>query len=137
MNLNSCIGYNFALGKLISTKSGKEYEFDIEDDDRFYIYMKPLIIKGKVDGLTEILIDKLFVTDPDKTFFDEKTFTLDTKMLVTDKQNIICAYSVVIKGVRIINSSIWQYEDDEWVIESCKLEIPYKTHITVSEVLDE
>ena len=137
MNLNSCIGYNFALGKLISTKSGKEYEFYIEDDDRFYIYMKPLIIKEKVDGLTEILIDKLFITDPDKTFFDEKTFTLDTIMLATNKHNIACAYSVVIKGVRIINLSTWQYEDDEWVIESCKLEIPYKTHIAVSEVLDE
>lgn len=137
MNLNHYKEYRFAISKLISTESGKEYKFDMEGDDRFYIYMKPHIIKEKVDGLTEILIDELFVTDPDKTFFDEKSFTLDTKMLVIDRQNIAYAYSVIIKNVCIVDSSARKYEDDEWVVKACKLQIPYRTGITVSKVTGE
>ena len=56
MNLNLCKEYSFALGKLISNESGKEYSFDMEDDDRFYIYMKPHIIKEKVESLTEVFL---------------------------------------------------------------------------------
>ena len=44
----------------------------MEDDDRFYIYMKPHIIKEKVESLTEVLIDELFISDPDNRFFNEK-----------------------------------------------------------------
>ena len=137
MNLNFYKEYRFAISKFISTKSGKEYDFDMEDNDRFYTYMKPHIIKEKVEGLTEVLIDELFVTDPDNTFFNEKTFTLDTKMLVTDKKNFVYAYSVIIKDIRIIDSANRRYKDGEWTVKHCQLQIPYKTAIDVSEVIDE
>ena len=137
MNLNLCKEYSFALGKLISNESGKEYSFDMEDNDRFYIYMKPHIIKEKVESLTEVLIDELFISDPDNRFFNEKTFTLDAKLLVTDKKDMVYAYSVIIKRVRIIDSVNKKYNDEEWTINHCQLQIPYNTAIAISEITDE
>lgn len=137
MNLNLCKEYRFAIGKLVSNESGKEYRFDMEDDDRFYNYMKPYIIKEKVENSTEVLIDKLFITDPDNTFFNERTFTLDAKLLVSDKNNIVYAYSVIIKIVRIIDFANRKHNEEEWVINHCQLQIPYNTVIAISEVTDE
>lgn len=136
LNLNLCKEYHFGLGKLIATESGNEYEFYLEDNDRFYVYMKKYIINGKVDSMTEIRIDELFVSDSEKTFLDEKTFTLDTKIFVTTIQDIIYAYDLKIKGVSIVDVGTLniKYDNDKWSLKMCAMKIPYNTMITVSEI---
>lgn len=136
MNLKSCKNYCFALGKLIADNSGKEYDIYLEEDDRFYIYIKQHIIKSKVDSVTEVRIDELVVTDPDKTFFEDKIFTLNTKMLVTNALDIMYAYDLKIKGVSMVDVDAFnrKYNDDEWSLSMCALKIPYNTKIVISEI---
>lgn len=138
LNLNLCKEYNLGLGKLIAVNSGKEYEFDIEDDDRFYIYMKQHIINGKVDSMTQVRIDELSVIDPSKTFFDEKTFILDAKLFVVNSQDIEYVYDLEIRGVSIVDIEPFnkKYDNDEWSLKMCALKIPYNTAIKILEITD-
>lgn len=141
LNLNLCKEYHLGLGKLIATESGNEYEIYLEDSDRFYIYMKQHIINGKVDNMTEVRIDELFITDPEETFFEEKTFILDTKIFVVTHQDMVdieYVYDLRIRGVSIVDVDLFKrkYENGEWSLPMCALKIPHNTAITVSEISD-
>lgn len=138
MNIAACKRYRFAFGKFVSTTTDKEYTFSIHEDDRFYVYMKKHIIKGKVEGLTHETIDSIFIEDTDHTFFNEKSFTLIAYMLVTDANDIVNSYIMTIPKVRLIanSSSTKSFENNRWTLELYSLGIPYQTNINIEETID-
>jgi len=138
MNIKAYKEYRFALGRLTASKSGKEYEFHIGRNDRFYHYMEKHIIKGKVDGLSYENIDDIAIIDPDKTFFDETSFTLCADVLVTDKDDTIHSYTLTIKNVKLKANdySTKSYENGTWKLGLYSLELPYQTNIDIIEVQD-
>ena len=88
--------------------------------------------------MTNIKIDELCVTDSANTFFSEQRFNLDTIMLVTDKNNMVTAYSVTIKNVKVISNSVSkrEYNKDYWKLSLYELEIPWQTEISIAEIND-
>lgn len=135
LNLNLYKEYRLSLGKFISDSSKKEYKFDIEDNDRFYIYMKQHINNGQINGKTQIIVDELFIEDADKTFFDEESFTLEAKLFVTTKQDIVYVYDLIMRNVKIVHitQSKSKY-DGNWVLKMYAMEIPANTEITVLDI---
>lgn len=71
LHLGICSDYWFSHGKFISAKTGKEYKFRIGKGDRFYENIKQYIMEGKVNSITDIKIDELFITDSKGEFFQE------------------------------------------------------------------
>lgn len=138
MNINAYKEYKFAHGKLVATDTEKEYSFSISRNDRFYHYMKKHIIKEKVDGLTHETIDDISIEDADKTFFNEKSFMLNTVMLVTDRNDNVNSYMLTMKNVKITpnNVSKKKYDNNSWNLEMYDLEIPWQTNIDIAEVQD-
>lgn len=138
MNINAYKEYRFSHGILTAPKTGNTYQFRISQNDRFYNYMKEHIANEKVNGLTNIKIDELCVTDSTNTFFSEQRFNLDTIMLVTDKNNMVTAYSVTIKNVKVISNSVSkrEYNKDYWKLSLYELEIPWQTEISIAEIND-
>lgn len=138
MNINLYKEYRFALGKLVATDSGKEYTFFISRNDRFYHNMEKHIIKEKVESLSCENIDEIYIEDKDKTFLNEKTFTLNAVMLVTDKNNYIQSYSLTIKNVKLKanNFSTNLYENGFWKLGLYSLELQWRTDIDIVEISD-
>lgn len=138
MNLNVYKEYRFPQGILTSPKTGNTYQFRISRNDRFYNYVKEHIANEKVFGLTNIKIDELYVTDSANTFFSEQTFNLDTKMLVTDKNNMGTAYYVTIKNVKVISNSVSkkEYNETYWKLSLYELEISRQTEICITKIAD-
>lgn len=139
MNINLYKKYSFSHGSLTATDTGKEYKFSIGQYDRFYHYMEKHIIKEKVEGLSYETIDSISIEDVDKTFFKEKSFTLNTGMLVTDKNDNIQLYMLTMRNVRFSENKVSQkiYNNGFWELEKYDLEIPYQTNIDIIEVLDQ
>lgn len=135
MNFNLYDEYRFTQGKLISTQSGKKYEFNLDRQDRFYTYLKPHITNGKVTGLTKLMIDTLAVKDTDKSFWDENTFSLNTIILARDNSGVYYSYEISIKNIKInrIDVSKLSYENESWICTLCEMEIPYQTNIDIVE----
>lgn len=138
MNINAYKEYHFSHSILTATDTGKDYSFSISSNDRFYHYMKKHIIKENVDGLTHETIDNISIKDADKTFFDEKSFTLNTFMTVTDKEDNIHLYMLTMKNVKLTpkNVSKKKYDNNSWNLEMYDLEIPWQTNIDIAEVQD-
>lgn len=138
MNIKIYKEYRFAPGTLTATDSGKEYTFYINKYDRFYNYMEKHIIKEKIEGLTYENIDNIFIEDVDKTFFDERSFTLSTIMLVTDKNDYVHSYLITIKKVNLKANifSTKSYEKGSWKLGLYSLEFPYQTNIDIVEIQD-
>ena len=138
MNINAYKEYRFSHGILTAPKTGNTYQFRISQNDRFYNYMKEHIANETVNGLTNIKIDELCVTDSANTFFSEQRFNLDTIMLVTDKNNMVTAYSVTIKNVKVISNSVSkrEYNKDYWKLSLYELEIPWQTEISIAKIND-
>lgn len=139
MGINLGKEYRFADGEMISTDTGKEYPFLISKNDRFYHYMRKHIMKGKVESLTCENIDEISIKDNDETFFDERSFTLNARMIVF-KDNSEQLYIVIIKNVMLkeVNKfSTKSYEDGYWKLGLYSLEIPYQTDINIIEVQDD
>jgi len=138
MNIKVYKEYRFALGKLVATDTGKEYTFSISRNDRFYHAMEKHITKEKVEGLSYANIDDIYIEDKDKTFFDEKTFTLKAAMLVTDKNDYVQSYALTIKNVKLIanNVSTKSYDNGAWKLEMYDLELPWQTTIDIVEITD-
>ena len=138
MDLSFYKEYRFIHGKFVSDSSGKTYSITMPKGDRFYDYMRKHFINEKVEGLTREMIDDIFIEDPDKSFFDENTFTLVTDMLAT-KGNIVHSFAIVIKRLRLdeIDVSKKTYENGRWILNLCRLVIPYSTDIDIKEVKDE
>lgn len=139
MNMNQFIECRFFHGCFVADDSGKSYSITIPKYDRFYEYMKPYFSMGGVDGLTKVMIDDIFIEDADKTFFDEKTFTLKTIMLAKDKVNVVHSFDVVIERVKLnkTNTTKIAYVDGKWVLGMVELQIPYHTAIGIVESLGE
>lgn len=104
----------------------------------FIIIMEKHITKEKVEGLSYENIDDIYIEDKDKTFFDEKSFTLKAAMLVTNKNDYVQSYALIIKNVKLIanNVSTKSYESDAWKLGLYSLELPYQTDIDITEVQD-
>ena len=138
MNIKAYKEYRFALGKLVATDTGKEYTFSISKHDRFYDYMEKHIIKEKVEGLSYEKIDDISIEDRDKTFFNEKSFTLSTIMLVTDKNDYVHSYALTIKNVKLKanNFSTKSYDNETWKLGLYSLELPWQTDIDIVEIHD-
>lgn len=138
MNIKAYKEYRFAPGTLTATNTGKEYTLYISKHDRFYNYMEKHIIKEKVESLTYENIDDLSIEDTDKTFFNEKSFTLSTIMLVTDKNDYVYSYALTIKNVKLIanNVSTKSYENGAWKLGLYNLELPWQTDIDIVEITD-
>ncbi len=138
MNIKVYKEYRFAFGKLVATDTGKEYTFSISRNDQFYHNMEKYITKEKVESLSYPNIDDIYIEDKDKTFFDEKTFTLEAAMLVTDKNDYVQSYALTIKNVKLIanNVSIKSYENGAWKLGLYSLELPWQTDIDIVEITD-
>lgn len=138
MNIKAYKEYRFAPGTLTATNTGKEYTFYISKHDRFYDYMKKHIIKEKVESLTYENIEDISIEDTDKTFFNEKSFTLSTIMLVTDQNDYVYSYALTIKNVKLKenNFSTKAYSNGSWKLGLYSLEIPYQTDIDIVEITD-
>lgn len=137
MNLNAYKEYYLSpKSVLISTESNNEYSFFIDKTDRFYQSMASHIMNGKVNGLTYETIDSLSIKDENKTFFDEKAFTLKAIMIATDKNNVATAYQLVIKNVRVISNNVSskEYKNKSWNLKMYELEIQYNTDIEIKEL---
>lgn len=138
MNMNLYKEYHFSHGILTATDTEKEYSFSISKNDRFYYYMKKHITKEKVEGLSYEKIDDIYIEDKDKTFFDEKSFTLKVAMFVTDKNDYVQSYVLTIKNVKFIadNVSTKSYENGAWKLGLYSLELPWQTNIDIVEITD-
>lgn len=138
MDLTLYNEYRFTEGKLISNQSGKTYVFYLENNDRFYTYLKPHINAGKVSGLTRLMIDTLTIEDSNKSFFDEESFLLNAIILAKDKQDVFHAFNVTIKNIKInrVDVSKLAYKNENWVLDLFEMEIPYLTKIDVTEQID-
>ena len=138
MNINLYKEYHFSHGILTATDTEKEYSFSISKNDRFYHYMKKHITKEKVESLTYENIDAISIEDTDKTFFNEKSFTLKAAMLVTDKNDYVQSYALTIKNVKLIanNVSTKSYENGAWELGLYSLELPWQTDIDIVEITD-
>lgn len=138
MNMNLYKEYHFSHGILTATDTEKEYSFSISKNDRFYYYMKKHITKEKVEGLSYEKIDDIYIEDKDKTFFDEKSFTLKAAMFVTDKNDYVQSYVLTIKNVKFIadNVSTKSYENGAWKLGLYSLELPWQTNIDIVEITD-
>ena len=138
MNINLYKEYHFSHGILTATDTEKEYSFSISKNDRFYHYMKKHITKEKVEGLSYERIDDIYIEDKDKTFFDEKSFTLKAAMLVTDKNDYVQSYVLTIKNVKFIadNVSTKSYKNGAWKLDLYSLELPWQTDIDIVEITD-
>lgn len=138
MNIKAYKEYRLALGKLVATDTGKEYTFSISRNDQFYHEMEIHITKEKVEGLSYANIDDIYIEDKDKTFFDEKTFTLKATMLVTDKNDYVQSYALTIKNVKLIanNVSTKSYEKETWKLGLYSLELPWQADIDIVEIHD-
>lgn len=138
MNINLYKEYHFSHGILTATDTEKEYSFSISKNDRFYHYMKKHIIKEKVDELTHETIDNISIEDADKTFFNEKSFTLSTIMLVTDRNDNVSLYKLTVKNVNITPNNVSKngYDNGAWKLEMYDLEIPWQTAIDIVEKAD-
>lgn len=136
MNIKAYKEYRFAPGTLTATNTGKEYTFYISKHDRFYDYMEKHIIKEKVESLTYETIDKISIEDADKTFFDEKSFTLSTIMTVTDRNDNVSLYKLTMKNVNITPNNVSKkgYDDGAWKLEMYDLELPWQTTIDIDIV---
>ena len=100
--------------------------------------MKKHIIKEKVESLTYENIEDISIEDTDKTFFNEKSFTLSTIMLVTDQNDYVYSYALTIKNVKLKenNFSTKAYSNGSWKLGLYSLEIPYQTDIDIVEITD-
>lgn len=138
LDLNCCKEYRFSHGKLISAKTGNEYKFRIGKGDRFYNYIRQHIMNGKVNGITDIKIDELFITDLDAEFLKEQAINIDTLMLVTYRDNKTFTYKVKMDNVSIVDITSYELRNsnDERMISLCTLKIPHNTEIMVSEITD-
>lgn len=134
MNMNAYSDYRFFRSKFLSESSEKVYNVTIAKDDRFFTYMKKYFIKGKVQGQTHEPIDEIVIEDPDKTFFSETSFTLDSDMLAS-KGDVVCSFTITIKRIRLrkASTSKMSYKDGKWILNLYELEIPYKAVIDIKE----
>lgn len=138
MNMQLYHDYRFFRGCFESNTSGKVYKITIPKHDRFYEYMKPYFTSEKVTGQTKVMIDDLIVEDPDRLFFDERTFTLNTLLLATDKKDIAHSFNVTIKGLQLnkTQTSRIAYADGRWMLSLYELQIPYCASIDIVENTD-
>ena len=138
MNIKAYKEYRFARGILTATDTGKKYSFYIDEGDRFYNYMEKYIINEKVEGLTYENIDCITVNDIDRTFFYEKSFTLNAVMFVTDTNDVVYSYIITIKNIKFKanNFSKKLYNNGSWKLELYSLELPYQTKIGIEKLQD-
>ena len=138
MNMQLYHDYRFFRGCFESSTSGKVYKITIPKNDRFYEYMKPHFTNEKVTGQTKVMIDDLIIEDPNRIFFDESTFTLNTHMLAVDKADIAHSFNVTIKGLQLNQtpSSKTAYSDGKWMLSLYELQIPYRASIDIVEIKD-
>ena len=101
MNFNFCKEYRFAEAKLTSSKSGNVYNFRLDKNDRFYSYIKPHIIAGKVEGQTKLMVDTIEIDDGDTTFLNDSPFLLEAIILAKDGSGLYTAFEMSIKNIRI------------------------------------
>ena len=125
----------FKKGCFITDKNSI-YAFEMDKDDRFYQYITPYIAKGKVESATKLAVDKISIYDSEKTFFDNDSFTLKTRMMTevgNANGSIVNAQQIVIEGVSldITNSIEKSYMNGVWEISLGELKFPYHTEIVV------
>ena len=135
MKLNLNNEFRFSQGTLTSIQSGNVYQFRLEKYDRFYSYIKPYILAGKVSGLTKLMIDTLTIIGTDRTFFNERTFSLNAVLLVKDSNDVFWSFDIAINNIKINQTNVSKLlcEDGNLICQLCELEMPYQTDILISE----
>ena len=101
MNFNLCNEYRFAEAKLTSSKSGKVYNFRLDESDRFYSYIKPYIVAGKVEGQKKLMVDTIEIPNADSAFLNDGPFLLEAIILANDGSGLYTAFELSIKNIRI------------------------------------
>lgn len=117
----------------------RTYNFDIDENDRFYQSINSYISTGIVESSTNILIDKIIITDPDGDFFQNDVFVLRARMMMENEisnNKIIKSYSIEIERVAFndTTSIAKNYNNGKWEISLGELKIPYQTDILVKEL---
>ena len=81
------------------------------------------------------MIDKLTVEKTDRTFLDEKAFTLNALILAKDNNDIVWSFEVTINNVKMnqIDVSKVSHENGDLVCTLYQMEVPYHTKINVVE----
>ena len=135
MNFNFCKEYRFSEAKLTSSKSGNVYNFRLDKNDRFYSYIKPHIIAGKVEGQTKLMVDTIEIDDGDTTFLNDSPFLLEAIILAKDGSGLYTAFEMSIKNIRInqIDVSRMTYQDGCLILSLYEMVIPYQTEISIKE----
>lgn len=138
MNFNLYKEFYFAEGKLTSCQSGKIYNFRLDKDDRFYSYIKPHFIAGKVSGQTKLMIDTMEIINGDGAFLNEGSFTLEAFIVAKDRNDVCTVFDLCIKNIKInnINVSRISYKNDCLILTLYEMEIPYQTTISIKEHLE-
>ena len=75
------------------------------------------------------MIDKLTVEKTDRTFLDEKAFTLNALILAKDNNDIVWSFEVTINNVKMnhVDVSKLSYENGDLVCTLYQMEVPYHT----------
>jgi hypothetical protein len=138
MNFNLCKEYRFAKAKLTSSKSGKVYEFRLDKYDRFYTYIKPHIVAGKVEGQTKLMVDTIEIPNADSAFLNDGPFLLEAIILANDGSGLYMAFELSIKNIRInqVDVSRMTCQDGCLILSLYEMVIPYQTEISIKECVD-
>ena len=138
MNFNLCKEYRFAKAKLTSSKSGKVYNFRLDKYDRFYSYIKPHIVAGKVEGQTPLMVNTIEIPNADSAFLNDGPFLLEAIILASDANGVYMAFDLSIKNIRInqVDVSRMTYQDDCLILSLYEMVILYQTEISIKECVD-
>lgn len=138
MNIDEFKTYRFAAGSLTEVKTGKKYRFSIDENDRYYQYMKKYIKNEGVESEDEVRMDEIVIEDKSKTFLEQKTFVLDAVLLLTDKNNDVHSYEFSVNPIKIVEYkfSSNKYEKGFLKLNMYGMKFLYKTRFKINKVND-
>lgn len=125
----------FRKGILTSLTSGKNYEFRIDVNDRFFTYIKPFVDNTTVAKTENIYVDMLTITDSDNSFLDEEIFSLDTVIFLEETSGKTTSFNFSIDKVKIkyVTNSKQSYKNGILTLTLYQLQLPPYTEIILNE----
>ena len=122
--------------------TGMVFDARIEEGDRFYHYLLPFIIKGKVESMTSLTVDSLCIPKSAYSNICDKTYKLSAKAIFREKQKndtyldyagVVTIDKVCLNNVNHINIKTI---DEEIQISLCDLEIQYQSRVQHKIIMD-
>lgn len=136
--------YYFKDAFLENERADKIINVRFEKDDRFYHYLLPFLQKGKVEGLTPLTVDTLYVPKVNYDDLRGKTYKMTANARFQQRQEdgsyLIFAGAVVIDRVCLENINPMNVElinDDLLKISMCDIEIQYQSGVQIGIFEDE